>query len=134
MNKMREYERGREDGLDLAYRIVQHGGIEALKKELKFRGVTGIKTSLAAKDLGKAGEAIKEMTLDTITILALAVLHDDFGFGEKRCQKFMDGMDRGAQFLVDDLATWPDYIESIKEQMGIDVTIRWNDEDKKVRL
>lgn len=134
MNKMREYERGREDGLDLAYRIVQQGGIEALKKELKFRGVTGIKTSLAAKDLGKAGEAIKEMTLDTITILALAVLHDDFGFGEKRCQKFMDGMDRGAQFLVKDLATWPDYIESIKEQMGIDVTIRWNDEDKKVRL
>lgn len=134
MNKMREYERGREDGLDLAYRIVQQGGIEALKKELKFRGVTGIKTSLAAKDLGKAGEAIKEMTLDTITILALAVLHDDFGFGEKRCQKFMDGMDRGAQFLVEDLATWPDYIESIKEQMGIDVTIRWNDTDKKVRL
>lgn len=134
MNKMREYERGREDGLDLAYRIVQQGGIEALKKELKFRGVTGIKTSLAAKDLGKYEEAIKEMTLDTITILALAVLHDDFGFGEKRCQKFMDGMDRGAQFLVDDLATWPDYIESIKEQMGIDVTIRWNDEDKKVRL
>lgn len=134
MNKMREYERGREDGLDLAYRIVQQGGIEALRKELKFRGVTGIKTSLAAKDLGKAGEAIKEMTLDTITILALAVLHDDFGFGEKRCQKFMDGMDRGAQFLVEDLATWPDYIESIKEQMGIDVTIRWNDEDKKVRL
>lgn len=138
MNKMKEYERGREDGLDLAYRIVQQGGIEALKKELKFRGVTGIKTSLAAKDLGKAlgkaREAIKEMTLDTITILALAVLHDDFGFGEKRCQKFMDGMDRGAQYLVDDLATWPDYIESIKEQMGIDVTIRWNDEDKKVRL
>lgn len=114
--------------------LYNRGGIEALKKELKFRGVTGIKTSLAAKDLGKAGEAIKEMTLDTITILALAVLHDDFGFGEKRCQKFMDGMDRGAQFLVEDLATWPDYIESIKEQMGIDVTIRWNDEDKKVRL
>lgn len=134
MNKMKEYERGREDGLDLAYRIVQQGGIEALRKELKFRGVSGIRTSLAAKDLGKAGEAIKEMTLDIITILALAVLHDDFGFGEKRCQKFMDGMDRGAQYLVDDLATWPDYIESIKEQMGIDVTIRWNDTDKKVRL
>ena len=25
MKKMREYERGREDGLDLAYRIVQQG-------------------------------------------------------------------------------------------------------------
>ena len=26
MNKMREYERGREDGLDLALRIVRRGG------------------------------------------------------------------------------------------------------------
>lgn len=29
MNKMREYERGREDGLDLARRIVKQGGIES---------------------------------------------------------------------------------------------------------
>ena len=47
MNKMREYERGREDGLDLARRIVKQGGIEALEQECKFRGVTGIHTSLA---------------------------------------------------------------------------------------
>lgn len=33
MNKMREYERGREDGLDLARRIVKQGGIEALEQE-----------------------------------------------------------------------------------------------------
>lgn len=39
MNKMREYERGREDGLDLARRIVKQGGIEALEQECKFRGV-----------------------------------------------------------------------------------------------
>lgn len=32
MNKMKEYERGREDGLDLALRIVRDGGIEALVK------------------------------------------------------------------------------------------------------
>lgn len=32
MNKMREYERGREDGLDLALRIVKDGGLEALEK------------------------------------------------------------------------------------------------------
>lgn len=53
MNKMREYERGREDGLDLARRIVKEGGLEALERECKFRGVTGIHTSLAAKDLDK---------------------------------------------------------------------------------
>ena len=36
MNKMREYERGREDGLDLALRIVRQGGIEALEKEVRL--------------------------------------------------------------------------------------------------
>lgn len=53
MNKMREYERGREDGLDLARRIVREGGLEALERECKFRGVTGIHTSLASKDLNE---------------------------------------------------------------------------------
>ena len=65
MNKMREYERGREDGLDLARRIVKEGGLEALEREWKFRGVTGIHTSLAAKDLDKESQKIKEMTIDT---------------------------------------------------------------------
>ena len=99
MNKMKEYERGREDGLDLALRIVRDGGIEALEREIKFRGITGVHTSLASKDLDKAAQKIKEMTLDTFTILGIAVLHDDFGFGQKRCQKFMDGMDRGGLII-----------------------------------
>lgn len=92
MNKMREYERGREDGLDLALRIVRQGGIEALEKEVRFRNITGVHTSLAVKDLDKASEQIKAMTLDTFTILSIAVLHDYFGFGQIRCQRYMDGI------------------------------------------
>ena len=38
MNKMREYERGREDGLDLARRIVREGGLEALEREAQTVG------------------------------------------------------------------------------------------------
>lgn len=64
MNKMREYERGREDGLLLALRIVEEGGIEALRKEVRFRGATGIHTSLAAKDLDEASQKIKDLTMD----------------------------------------------------------------------
>lgn len=74
MNKMREYERGREDGLDLALRIVRQGGMEALEKEVKFRNITGVHTSLAVKDLDKASEQIKAMTLDTFTILSVAAI------------------------------------------------------------
>lgn len=127
MNKMREYERGREDGLTLALRIARQGGLEALEREVKFRGITGIHTSLAAKDLDKASEKIKQMTLDTFTILSIATLHDTFGFGQTRCQRFMDKVAEGADLLMDGLATWPDYIESIKEELGMELEIRWND-------
>lgn len=119
MNKMKEYERGREDGLDLALRIVRDGGIEALEREIKFRGITGVHTSLASKDLDKAAQKIKEMTLDTFAILGIAVLHDDFGFGEKRCQRFRNGFDRAADYINDGLAEWIDYVDAIKEELGI---------------
>lgn len=119
MNKMREYERGREGGLDLARRIVKQGGIEALEQECKFRGVTGVHTSLAVKDLDKASEKIKEVIADSFVILSIAVLHDDFGFGEKRCQRFRDGLDRASDYINDGLAEWIDYVNSIKEEMGI---------------
>ena len=126
MNKMREYERGREDGLSLGLRIVREGGLEALENEIRFRNISGIHTSLAAKDLDKASEKIKEMTLDTFTIIGIAALHDAFGFGEKRCHRWMDKVMEGADYLVDGLATWEDYINSIKERLNLDLQIRWN--------
>ena len=96
MNKMREYERGREDGLSLALRIAKEGGIEALEREIKFRGVTGIHTSLASKDLDKAFEKIKEITLDTFTVMSVAVLPDEIGFGVESSYRFMDGINKAA--------------------------------------
>lgn len=127
MNKMREYERGREDGLLLALKIVKDGGLEALEKEIRFRGCTGIRTSLANKDLDKAAEKIKEMTMDTFTIMGIAALHDEFGFGQKRCQRWMDKFAEGANYLSDGLATWHDYINSIKDELNLNLEIRWND-------
>lgn len=132
MNKMREYERGREDGLSPALRIAKEGGIEALEKEIRFRGVTGVHTSLASKDLDKAAEKIKEITLDTFTVMSVAVLHDEFGFGEKRCQRYMDGINKAAEYIVDGLATWPDYISAIKEEIGLDLRIRWDGREVSV--
>nr|DAL19484.1 MAG TPA_asm: hypothetical protein [Caudoviricetes sp.] len=122
MNKMREYERGREDGLDLARRITREGGLEALEKECRFRGVTGIHTSLARKDLDKASEKIKQLVSECCVIMAIAVLHDEFGFGQKRCQKFMAGMDKTSDYIDQGLAEWIDYVQAIKEELGIELS------------
>ncbi len=124
MGGLKDYNRGRNDGLALAEKIVRRGGLEELEKENRFRGVTGIHTSIAKKELEQATMAIKEMTLDTMLIMSVAVLHDEFGYGEKRCQRFIDRANRIAESLVDDMATWEDYREMIREEIGIEMVIR----------
>ncbi len=126
MGKMRDYEAGRADGLDLALRIVRDGGLEALEREIKFRGITGINTSLAKKDLDKAATKIKEMTMDLLIVLGVAALHDEFGFGEKRCQRWMNKVSEGADYIIDDMAQWKDYIDAIKENIGLELDVRWS--------
>ncbi|MDY4835469.1 MAG: hypothetical protein SO181_10055 [Frisingicoccus sp.] len=126
MSNLKDYDRGRNDGLAMALRIVESDGIEGLRREIKFRGVTGIHTTLAKKELDQASKQIKEMTLDTMIVLAVATLHDEFDFGQKRCQRFMDRLELKAGCLIDDLATWPDYIKAIKDEIGLELSIREN--------
>ena len=126
MSNLKDYDRGRNDGLAMALRIVESDGIEGLRREIKFRGVTGIHTTLAKKELDQASKQIKEMTLDTMIVLAVATLHDEFDFGQKRCQRFMDRLELKAGCLIDDLATWTDYINAIKDEIGLELSLREN--------
>lgn len=116
----------RSEGMAYALRIAREKGIEELEKEIKFRNLTGISLNLSRKDLNQASEKIKEMTMDTFTILTVAVLHDEFGFGEKRCQRFIDRMNQKADCLIDDFCTWDDYIRTIKDELNLNLQIRWN--------
>lgn len=127
MGRVNDYMAGREDGLQLAFSIVKERGIEGLEEEIKFRNATGIHTMLAKKDLDKATRKIKEMTLDTFTILSVATLRDEFEYGKKRLNRFIERMNQKAECLMDDMASWQDYIDAIKEETGIELSLRRND-------
>lgn len=126
MSSLNKEMQARTEGMAYALRIAKEKGIEELEKEIKSRNLTGISLNLSRKDLNKASEKIKEITMDTFSILTVAVLHDEFGFGEKRCQRYLDRMDQKAECMVDDLCTWEDYIQTIKEELNIEMQIRWN--------
>lgn len=64
---------------------------------------------------------------DTMLTLSVATLHDEFDFGAKRCQRFIERMNLKAECIVDDLATWDDFIGQIREELGIQIVIRRND-------
>lgn len=127
MGKVDDYTAGRSQGLILAREIAKKDGIEGLEKEIQFRNITGINTALTRKELNIACEKIKSMTLDTMMVIAVATLHDEFGFAGKRCKRFIDRMNLKAECLVDDMATWDEYTKMIKDEIGIEMTIRRND-------
>ena len=127
MGKIDDYMSGKEDGLLLAARIVEKDGLAGLEEEIRYRNITGINTGLARKELEKATTRIKEMTLDTFTVLSVAVLRDEFEFGRKRISRFIERMNLKAECLVDDMVTWKDFTDDIRQDLGIDLRIRRND-------
>lgn len=127
MGKIDDYMSGKEDGLLLAARIVEKDGLAGLEEEIRYRNITGIHTGLARKELEKATTRIKEMTLDTFTVLSVAVLRDEFEFGRKRISRFIERMNLKAECLVDDMVTWKDFTDDIRQDPGIDLRIRRND-------
>lgn len=126
-SKMTEYMAGRQDGLILARNIVKERGLEGLDNEIQFRNASGIHSPLMKKDLEQATMKIKNMSVDTFLVLSVATLRDEFDFGAKRCNRFVERMNQKAECLVDDMATWQDFIDSIRDEMGIELRIRYND-------
>lgn len=117
--KKNAYDAGREDGLYLALKIVREGGLEALEKEIRFRNITGIKTSFAMKEIEGATQEIKNNVIDTITCLAVHTLHDEFGFGKERAARYVNRFNEKVECLMDQLVFWEDMMEENKK-MGIE--------------
>lgn len=95
--KKNAYDAGREDGLYLALKIVREGGLEALEKEIRFRNITEIHTSMALKELEKSSEIIKKHILYSVLNLALETNHDEFEHGKSRMQRFVNRFQLCAQ-------------------------------------
>lgn len=123
---MNKEESARYEGMAYAYRIAKQKGIEGLEEEIKFRNATQIPLSVSRQACDEAINRIKENTLDTILIMSVAVLHDDFKMGQIRIQRFMDCFERKTLCLNDSYVTWQDFIDDIKETLDITLAIREN--------
>ena len=123
MSKQSDWQNGRMDGLALALQIVKDGGVEALEKECRMRGAWRMNTSRSAKELDKLTDHVKSITYQTILIAGLSVLHDNFGFGHKRCQQFVNGFDKLVSYLDHGWLYWFDVIEDIQSRLNLDVEL-----------
>lgn len=123
----------RREGMSYALRVAKEKGIAGLEEELKIRNATNLPVAVSVKAMEECVENIKLNTIDTITILSVATLHDEFGFGEKRIQKFLDRFDLKSSCLCESYVTWDDLIQNIKNELGITLDIRKNDTNVRAK-
>lgn len=125
-------EQARREGMSYALRYAKNHGIEALENELKMRGAYNIPIRISDKDLQAFTDNAKMMLLDTVLILASMTLHDEFGFGHDRLQRFVERFNFKAECIGDDYTTWQDQIDILKEECGLEYQLRMNDKDVKI--
>lgn len=113
-------------GMLYALKIVQEKGVEGLKEEIKFRSYTKISIAVDRREADKTIDRIKNCTIDTIKILAIMTLKDEFGFGTKRINQFIKRFNDKTECLVEGYTTWAEQIQAIKEENGIELEIRGN--------
>lgn len=129
MARIDKLERARQEGMSYALEVAKKKGIEGLEEELRMRGITGIPIGVSRSAVDKAVENIKNQTLDTVNILTAMTLHDEFGFGASRIERFRKRFDFKAECLMEKYVTWLEMINTLKEETGVTFEIRKNEAD-----
>ena len=126
-------EQARREGMSYALRVAKEKGIDGLEKELKRRQAYNIPIRISNKELQEFTNNAKNMMLDTILILASVTLHDEFGFGHDRLNRFKERFNFKAECIGEDFTDWQDQIAILKEECGLEYSIRFNDKNVKLK-
>lgn len=116
-----------------ALRIAKTKGIDGLEADLKMRNITGLPCAVSRAAMDECIMNIKYNVIDTFTILVAYTLHEKFGFGKTRLNRFIHDFNFQAECLDEDYCTWEDQIEILRQECGLDLSIRKNDKDVRVR-
>ena len=125
-------EQARLQGMSYALKVAKEKGIDGLEEELKRRKAYNIPVRIGEKELQAFTDNAKNMMLDTILILASVTLHDEFGFGHDRLNRFKERFNFKAECIGDSFTDWQDQIDILKEECGLEYSIRFNDKNVRV--
>lgn len=108
----------RMQGMYYAYDQIQKNGLEAFADELRFRKAAGVSIiAKTKKELDEYMNAVLKISL----VFALSVLHDEFGFGKERCERFMKRYNLKTKSLALSDVSWQEQMSVIENELGIEV-------------
>ena len=133
-NRQTENNRGRMQGLEMSLRMLKAAGdkfgASIIQEEIDKRGRVAVQTAATTKELEQATMPIKLCMYESFLCQTLMVLHDEFGFGQTRCNRFFDRWKLKEDCLQDGLVTWKDHVDAIKKELDIELptdNMRWNE-------
>ena len=120
--KEKEYDRGRADGLDFALKLVKEGGQKALEEQIRIRGIFGRDYPMTHEDKVQLASNMKGLFETSMRVMIISILHSEFGFGNKRIEKFMIQYDKFLDYLDRGWLDWMDVIQQLrKENVSVEV-------------
>lgn len=112
------------DGLKYALEIVERGGIEELKKEIRVRNAHFIPLEVSAKKANEISQVLANRILATFTPTVMFSLNQEFHFGKDRLLRWKDAFINLCDMMdaIDPFGcqyeTARDYAEVLKQKYG----------------
>ena len=125
MSKASKEAIARLDGMDYALRRIREKGIEDFEREMRWRNENGISLPLTQQTINEGSWKIKARTIDTTLCMAMLVLHDEFGFGKAKLERFRERFNLKTACMGDDMVSWGDFRKILKDECGIEMEIRF---------
>ena len=120
MAKVSKEQQWRMEGFAYAISKLEAGAtLEDLKKEAKVRGAYGIPINLSKAEIDRFGEKVKTYVIRTLIIMSCNTLQDEFDFGRKRIQRFMDRFQEKSSAMKYGYVTWLEMSAQMSKELGI---------------
>ena len=98
-----------------------------LQRVTRQRNLAGLRTLIDPRELDQDFRDATLQILDTVLIMSLIVLKDEFDFGTKRLDRFKKRFNDKTECLETGNVTWIDMIEQVREENNIKLDLRKND-------
>ena len=109
--------------------LVEEEGLEALKADIKRRGVTKLPLTIKSSAIDELILNIKENLKNNLMYMVAWVMHADYGFGKKRLTEFVNKLNNSIEaafdldYMGEHYVRLEDYAIELKEKVGFDINI-----------
>lgn len=103
--------------------LIRKDGIDKAREQLEWRIDFGVPLQVKKSDLDECVQRIKKNTINTMLLMGLLVLADEFDFDKAKLEAFQSRFVSKVDCLDYELAKWSDYQQILEDEYGITVAL-----------